>query len=339
MAIALVRQNGAGSGQSGAGSYSSRTLALASSATVGDTLILIFESDTAGDVKGDWTVTDTKGNTWTVDGFVLGASTGTVVVASGKISSALTAGTDTITITVAANAFSVYVYHIEEFSGILFPASSVTPVDRTATNSNNGSVTSGATGTTSATRHVDEVAIAAIAVNVNEAITKDAAYTAFATGTTGVSNATFGSAISGFPTYKILAALATQSATYTFGAASFAAQIVTYQAKVTAVAPTGISTGQAWGQSDRLTRMLQSVGAIASAEAWGQPGIARTLAPSGIVSSEAWGVLVISGVFTPQGTQVFVADVPRGSACVTDAALRFVTVSDRIVDSADVSEG
>lgn len=397
MAIALVRENGHGGVTNGDGTLTtSVSLPILTGATAGNTVFLFFSTNDTADAQGNYTITDSKGNTWTIDAFITNAGGVTVWIASTHQNAGALTNTDHITVA-AANGFDVANYWIEEFNGLLTASS---PVDKKATNT--GSAASGPTGTTAVTTQVNEVALAFCGVKANGALTKDAAYTAFATGSQGLTDpGGITNKVSGFPTYKILAATGTQSATYTFTSANFAACIVTYKANVQNVAPTGIPTGEAWGPSDKLTRLLQSVGAIASAEAWGLANVRRLLSPTGIASreawgnadkigrvlapvgissaetfgagdriamvvapvgiasreafglpnlvralratsiasAEAWGVPLISRASTAQGTQVFVSDVPRGSTCVTDAALRFVKVSDRLVDSVDVSEG
>lgn len=289
MAGAFVRENGAGKGDAHSVSVfiTSKALAIGTNATAGNTVMLIICLGST-DAIGTYTISDSNGNSWTKDHSIVDATDTalTWIVASTRQNVGALTTADTITISTSGGGWDVYTYWIEEFSGLLTVAGYV---DRTA-NNHGPAATSGSTGTTSATRHVDEVAIAAMGIpNTGTNLAKAAAYTAFTTGVQVQTDTVSLNSISAFPTYKILSGLATQSETYTFLSNTFAGLILTYQAKVTTVNPTGIASGQVVSTADRLTRILQNGLTIPSGEAFGLTDLMFVLAEAGISSSEAFG--------------------------------------------------
>lgn len=242
MAGSFVRQNGAPTFNQNANSgVTSHAFAITTGATAGNTVVVTFSCAIfSGTTVTGATVTDTKGNTWTVDKFIANGIFVVTVIASTHQNVGTLANTDTITVAISGTGtpkYDVASVHIEEFAGLLTASS---PADKTASNS--GSGTSGATGTTATTTQAAEVAIVACGISLNAAITKDAAYTAFTTGSQTASNGVTGDVVAANASYKILAATGTQSATFTFSSGSYATAIVTYKAAAIVGAATVNST-------------------------------------------------------------------------------------------------
>jgi hypothetical protein len=297
MALGFVRENFQSTVNTGDGSrVVSSAVTLTAGMTAGDTLVLFFCSDSA-DALNTFTISDTKLNTWTKDVYI--AANGIMLlVASTRMDVGTLTTADTVTVATSGIGWDVAVVWGEELSGL----ATASAVDKTATNSGAGA-TSQPTGTTAATTNAQEIAVAFAAIKLNSALTKDAAYTAFTTGSKGVTapGPPIGR-IAGFPTYKILAATGTQSATYTSASAAFVAAIVTYKAAAPVLAVTGIASGEAFGSGDKVIRVARAVG-ITTGEAFGSADrLARVLGLVGVQGGEAFGQIdSLTRVISPAG--------------------------------------
>lgn len=201
-------------------------------ATAGDLVVLSFISKQSTQPSAA-TVTDTRGNTWTVDAGPIGTINNNILIASTVQNAGALQSGDTITVTftggVGMTGFTT-AWWVEEFTG----NQATGFVDKSATLSN-GSGLTGGSGTTAATTSADEVAVAAIIVGSVEATLTAASYSSFTTAQQ------IGASRSGLAVYKILSATGAQSETFnwtTTADVSYGA-IVTYIATpvVTATPP------------------------------------------------------------------------------------------------------
>lgn len=191
----------------------------ATNCTAGNLLVLLAAGRVTGTVSS---VTDTKGNTWTVDKT---ASSGTSVCL-GVCSTLQDAGalttTDTITVTFSGSS-TCAAWLLEEFFGFSTGAAA----DQTATDGASTNVTSGDTGTTSATSQAVELAIAGICLSGAAGTVTKGSYLSFTTAQKNSDNSGTGRAVAGG--YKILAATGTQIETFTWPTgAAYTGIVATY---------------------------------------------------------------------------------------------------------------
>jgi hypothetical protein len=204
---------------------STQDIPLASSCTSGNTLILIFASRCTS--AAGISVTDSRGNTWTVDGGPYNFSNDLILVASTRQDVGRLITGDLVTVTFTTAPQEPRIAFLEEFSGLLTSSY----VDQTA-NATGSVVTSLPTGTTGTTTQANEVAISAFCVddsNINVVLTPDAGYSQF----TSFSFTEWGTYKKiGAAQYLILTSTGAQASTITAGIApnSYQGLIVTYKA-------------------------------------------------------------------------------------------------------------
>jgi hypothetical protein len=206
---------------------------LTSSCTAGNTVIFLFSGQTTT-LPTVTSITDSKGNTWTID--VQNNAQKTVVIASTRQNAGTLLSTDNITINLA----SVYTGNID---GFVLEFSGQYVFDVGATNSGT-SGTSLASGTTAATASTDEFACVMYHATKSGATatytwTKDANYTSPATFQLPSSaTATRDSDVIG---YRLLSATGAQSATYVVNNTSngWGASIATYKPAPTSTPVSG----------------------------------------------------------------------------------------------------
>lgn len=207
------------------GSGTTQAVTVASNATAGNTIILVFATrDTS--VAGV-SVADSRSNTWTIDVGPLNTFNNFVMIASTRQNTATLQTNDTVTVTFGTAPNLARLGVIEEFSGL---QTSAGYVDQTANAS--ASSTTQTTGTTAATAQADELAVSAFNISADPSgvtATHDSSYTDFTTWTQ--------QALTGdgqdkrlATQYKILSATGTQSSTITLDATHGAqGMIVTYK--------------------------------------------------------------------------------------------------------------
>lgn len=165
------------------------------------------------------TITDSKGNTYTVDASVTTGSSATTYIFSSNITTGIVPG-DTLTIGLSAGT-GRWLVSVQGFGNLLTPA-----LDRTATNTDNG--TSMTTGTTLATTAADELVFAAFGFNAGRTFTPDTG-SGF-TGIPQISTATGSNDRSLGAQWKYVTATGTQTANATLSSAgAYAAAIATYK--------------------------------------------------------------------------------------------------------------
>lgn len=142
---------------------SSRTQAFLMAVPVGSTLVgaVMWES-TDNSVPTTITITDTAGNTYTVDASITSSSTVAVAAFRGRVSSALTTG-DSLTVTISDTRIRWNI-NVDAFDDVL-QALATSPLDKSATNASgtSASATSGTTDVTSQDRVLSYAAIGTVA--------------------------------------------------------------------------------------------------------------------------------------------------------------------------------
>lgn len=211
------------------GTGASQDVTFASDCTTGNTIILIYVARRTS--LGGESVTDSKGNTWTIDNIPSVISGNQwIIVASTRQDVGTLVTSDTVTITAGTSWSNARIAVLEEFSGLLISGY----LDKIADQGQSGgSFTSFPTGTTAATDQADELAVAAWSINGDFADTPslDGAFTGFTTSTNRqVGGDTFKRWYVG--QYKILSSTGTQSAavTKTTAESSSNGLITTYRA-------------------------------------------------------------------------------------------------------------
>ncbi len=215
------------------GSASSSTLGTTLTVTVpssgvarGDTVILF--AGTSGSNNRVSTVTDSRGNVYTVD--ARRSSTTSSVntnIVSAPVTTALVGG-DTIRITFN-DSMSIRLALATEWRGL----AAGTRLDRTATNQASG--TSLSSGTTAATTQPSELVIGAFAGGVNATFTATGGATAFATQLRSSLGSTYRTQ---WQEYRIVSAAGAYSATGTATRSSqYAGAVATYRAQTDASPP------------------------------------------------------------------------------------------------------
>ncbi|MFI5338950.1 MAG: DUF2341 domain-containing protein [Candidatus Methylomirabilales bacterium] len=225
-AITYVGERGTLSINNGSGL--TQAISVASSATAGNTVILVFtarDTSTAG-----VSVADSKGNTWTIDGngnVPLNNSNDFVFIASTRqnVGTLVTGNTVTVTFGTAPNSSRAAI--LEEFSGLQTSAGYVD-----VSNSATAGGTPYVSGTTATTTQASELAVTGFSLNhvAGNTITLDGTYSSFTTstiqpGTTDAYQKDLAAQ------YKILSSTGAQSSTITDSAnSSYQGMIVTYKA-------------------------------------------------------------------------------------------------------------
>ncbi len=187
--------------------------------------VVVGSSVYAGSIDNNaTTASDNQSHTYAkdVESLHAGASAGAAIHTTRVTASS---GTFTVTIDTATNTGNYIVGVGAEFRGIKV----TTPKDQSTSNSSTVTVTSGNTGTTGSIAQAYELVIAVTNVNANDVnlnITTPASsgYTSLAVQQD--SQAIIGAEIS----YKIVAAVGTQTASWTFDTATYNAVICTYKA-------------------------------------------------------------------------------------------------------------
>lgn len=231
MAFAFVKEVAHGGEDTAFNGTDNATYAIPvlSAPAAGDAVVLSWSARDDGGTIPVPTVTDSKGNTWTVKYAINNHPANRIISLVAFTDQAAGKLTTSDTITVRTNTTALWesvVWTVEEFS---FPAGRTLALDVFATATGNAA-TSFPTGTTAATAAAAELALANCATGF-QLTTKDAGYTAPTTGAQDkrLANLT-ANGIGGFGTYKILAATGTQSATYTGSSSDYAGVIVVLRA-------------------------------------------------------------------------------------------------------------
>jgi hypothetical protein len=207
-------------------SETSHAIPVAKATTVGNTVVVTVVCSGAVTV----TVTDSKGNTYTVDRSQQFSTTETVAIAHGYQTAALTTS-DTITVTVSASQWMTVA--CEEFVGMLSASPADVGASATVGASPDAAPTSGASATTA---QASEIVIGVIGTTGGPTLTVASGWTTFPVGQLNPQGASF--ARQHLPAYQI----ATATGTFTMSASAstttnWAAAVQTYKA-VTAVGPT-----------------------------------------------------------------------------------------------------
>lgn len=202
---------------------------LTSSLSTGRTIIGALATEDAAAATPNLTITDTRGNTYTVDRQVNNSGTITVSIFSARVTSALSAG-DKITFTVPGGdpSRTRWLATVQAFDDII----AGTRVDKTASNATSGSSLS--SGTTAATTDPTELVFAAFGMGVRT-FTPGSGFTASAQVATSV-----GSGDRALNTeWQYVAITGPQTATATLNSSStYAGAVVTYKASSANQAPT-----------------------------------------------------------------------------------------------------
>lgn len=229
MAASYVAERKSGDITAGAFAFSPAT-----NCTAGNTLALVIAHYVANTI-GVTGVTDTKGNTWTIDQSVTVTGGQAVFICSTLQDVGTLTTSDTIT--VATTGSGTGAYWLEEFSG---------QYSKDVSTSATGTSGAGNTGTTAATADADEFAVVGLVAKKSGGgatwvWTKDANYTNF---TTAPPVPTGSSTLSSAAHYRILSSTGTQICTDTVNQTSNAwgGAIVTYKV-VAAGAATSLYPG------------------------------------------------------------------------------------------------
>lgn len=178
MTVSLVQRFASFTNSSGT---LSQTVAVSAATAAGNTAVLVVKAASGKSVTG---VTDTQGNTWTVD--VVGGSVGvTANVCSALMAVALTTS-DTITITFSATGMGATLGAAYEYSGIATSGR----VDQTASAFSSSNGTLAAVGPTGTTTQASELAVTAVSANKAESgVTVSAGWTIEDSGQSAASSA------------------------------------------------------------------------------------------------------------------------------------------------------
>lgn len=190
---------------------------------------------------------------------------------------------------------------ISEYSGVLTASSldAAATIATGATSGTSATITSGA-----ANAQVDSLVIAVITpeAGAGPGTTSNLSSPA-ATGYTSLYSDPTNAVITAYNSnFKEVHSSAVQSASWTWTGSSFSARalaVFKMTASGASINPTGIASAEAWG-----TPGVQPTAAptgIVSAEAWGTPALIRALSPTGIPSAEAWGTASVIRALTPTG--------------------------------------
>lgn len=192
------------------------------------TAAVVWESG-AGTIPSVTSVTDSRGNTWTVDKTAGGAGNTTVaaMLARTRVATQLEIG-DQITIVIGENRVR-WAMQADSFDDV-----DASPLDKTAANNNPGNSASLSSGVTAATVQAYELAVAAFGFGQGRTVTIPAGWS----GTAKVETSAGSTDRALQVIYKYTAATGTQEGTLTLSSGStYTGLISTY--KATAAAPAG----------------------------------------------------------------------------------------------------
>lgn len=232
-----------GIGTNGYANANHTTLAITSSAAVpvGNTVIVAVNLYTAGNTI-TVSVADSKGNTYTNNADVTNTGGPTrAIIFSAPVTTALTT-TSTVTVTFSRTVTYANM-SVFQVSGLL----AASPVDKTATNTNNSGSTAATVGPTATTTQSDELLIGAFGLDINTGSPTMAAGTGYTALPTNVQSGGWGI----YPEYQTVSATGAYSATGTFAPAADVADwsgvLVAYKSAATQLAfttsPVSINTG------------------------------------------------------------------------------------------------
>ena len=213
MAISYIKQVHQSTPAAGTGTY---TLAVTNSPSAGN-LVVLHGRGGGGTVFSS--VSDSKGNTWTIDhGTGNSGTAATISIASSVLTSTLTTS-DTITVVYTGTAATSRTMAAYEFSGI-DPISKLDVVSTIAS----GTGTSATTTATSSLNRNGSLVFAAVATNSGNTYTPSSGYTAI--------NTTLATAFSG-AAYQISTDQTGKSITFTWTTSgTYGAGIVVYKPKL-----------------------------------------------------------------------------------------------------------
>lgn len=269
-------------------------ITLASAASAGNTVVLMasFRSQSGPSTA---TVSDAKGNTWTVDVQTYDATNKeALLIASTRQDAGALASGDAVTITWGANAATNDVaWLIEEFSGLL----TASAVDQTGTAVASAVGTTGTVSAAGATAQADEVAVGAFSINTNGLTgTADSAWSQFTSLISQVAGGPTTTDKSLLAQYKILSATGTPSFSPSWSISQvWCAGIVTYKAS-------GGSTPQNVSKFANANAVV-TTGWTSPTNAYADDGVYATAAPGKNLS-------VTSDFGFPAFTT---SDIPAGS--------------------------
>lgn len=207
----------------------SATLPVLSAVPAGHTLIGAVASINPSGSIPVFTVSDTKGNTYTVHATVTTTSVCTLGIFSAELTAALTTS-DTLTVSLAGGTYTRWAVTVEQFDNLVSPAR-----DQMATGSGTGTLFD--SGTTDVTTSTHEMVFGGFAFGnpAGKTITAGAGYTASAMQGTTVGTSDRGV----FAEWKYVNSVGTQNATATSNASTgWAGAVVTFPSQVVAnIAP------------------------------------------------------------------------------------------------------
>ena len=151
------------------------TITVASAVAIGSTVIVGvgWEAGAGGGIPTITGVTDSRGNTYTVDvsAGAAGNTTVAITIGRGAVTTALQVG-DTITVTISGATRNRWPLVAEAFDDVLTSAS---PLDKTQHNDNPGNAGSLVTGSTAATAEARELVVALFGFGSGRTVTVDTA--------------------------------------------------------------------------------------------------------------------------------------------------------------------
>lgn len=208
-------------GNAGGTGLATQSFALTAGATAGDLIILCFAGRLTTGQDAPVSVTDSRGNSWSVD-VKKGINNNYGLIASTRMGAGLLQTGDTISVTLSGDVWNgdfFTFWWVEEFSGLTNGA-----LDVSSSNNSTGDVTSISTGTTPPTTDSAETAIALANIAVVGTTISMATFSPFITGQQGNPSRTH------MAGYKMLTAAGAQSETFSWTGGAFAnAMIATYK--------------------------------------------------------------------------------------------------------------
>lgn len=201
MAIIYVLEHAHGVNNAGSGAI--ETIPVTTNCTAGNTLVLVFATrDTS--ILG-CSVSDTRGNAWTIDVGPLNMGNNFVLIASTRQNVAPLLNGQSVFVTMGTAPGACRGWMLEEFSGLLSTAGYA---DQNAHNENIGPVTSGDSGTTNNLLQPDELVVAGFCLDVVSGFTHDPSFLDFTGGAFINMSGSFNKCIAA--QYRIVSSTATQ---------------------------------------------------------------------------------------------------------------------------------
>jgi hypothetical protein len=291
------------------------TVTVAANTTQGNFAVLAIRTGGGAAVSS---VSDSKGNTWTVDRQTTNTSLARGAIATARLASALTTS-DTITVTLASSQFANVAAF--EYSGV----ATSSPFDQSAIN--NGSGTTASAGPTGTTTQADELVVGFAGTgSANTGFTPPVGWNNRASNSTNIAFSD-----------KVVSSTGTHSASWTIPSAAWAVVIATYKAAVTVTTVTAVpASATASVVAPGPYFVIPGIGhadadAPQSAVALSVPtpvSSASATAPTATISASGDVVAVVAGASASAPAPQVAVRVSPAASSATASALASASVTD-----------